>query len=204
MFPAAFAEEIPMPSDSGDTKPQATHTDTRYEADYNDEPHVATAHRSSISQGYESRGSDSDDSDYSSQAERHQQPAFRIEQIKYEYQVPDADEFDCEPPIRNGQKRKSGDCIALKSPPAKRVAIANVSNEAHDEVVIIADDEDTERPSTSTQNHHEQSPDMSENNDLLLDEFSEISRKIALLEKEKEELLAQEAIIREKLKKCLK
>lgn len=203
MFPAAFTEQIPMKSEGVEDKAEETLADDHYEIDGIDDPYDATAHQSSVSQG--SRGYGSNDSDDSAEAERQpetQQPLFRIERIKSEYQ-----QFDCETPIRNGRKRRNDDSGLMKNPAAKRVANANadVSSKASNEVVIIEDDEDTEMPSTSTHSNRERRPSTNDGNyNLVVQELKDISGKIALHDQKKKDLLEQQAIIEEKLRKCLK
>lgn len=126
-------------------------------------------------------------SEFDNSVEAKRQPEVRIGQIKSEYHEPDT-KLVIQPRLENGQKHKSDDSSVMKNPAGKRVA--NVSN--HD---------DTERLSTSSQNHHVRSLDMSdENYGLLLQEFEHIVGQIALLDHKKKTLLAREDIVKESLR----
>lgn len=226
MFPAAFAPNIQIESE--DTEMQPTLANDEYEANDNDGTLVAAPPRSPVSQsqGYGSQG-DSDDSNDSDETIDHKiQPRSQprrltITEIKAEYSQHyiDADADDDEPDVeshaendyavspvemndsrRKSPKRKNSD--VLEQPAAKRVTRASRRvDEDNIEVIIIDDDHNTERPSTSSQNHDEESSTINDENlDRILNENDKIVGEIRKCDKSLEALKAEKAVVVAKFK----
>lgn len=208
MFPAAFLQDSHMPTD--DIEQQAALANDQHEAE--DIDGSCFAPNSPVSQGYASRGNDSihsDDSNDSVELEIQLEkgsPEFRIEEIKAEYSQYDAvdnndlisrsytfEQTRTEPSNsdKTAQKQKRSNSDAIKEPVAKRlVRDSDRHAQTNREIILIDDEQDTETPSTSSQNHDEQNASKNDENfKLLLDEFSEISGKIALYEEKKKEIM---------------
>lgn len=209
MFPAAFEQDDSMTSE--DNKLQAA------KASDNGGSFDGTAPHSPVSQGYESRSSDSEHSDDSVGAER-QLPKFRTVRMNAEHQqyvadTPSAIGAGSTAGSKNEQQetRKRKVDNVMEKPAAKRMA--KFPEKSKNDVEKIADKNDGERPSTSSKNHGAQSPATNNGNfKLLLDELAQISVKLAqneqkkmellaLNEQEKEGLMAQKANIEAKLEK---
>lgn len=208
MYPAAFAQENPMEIE--DNELQATLRDDQYEANGLDDTFCATTSPFDGSRGYDS--GDSDDFVELETPPKRQPREFRIVRVKGEYSQHDAvterdiesqsDNGDATLETGNGQtktrKRKKGN-----SGVAKRTTRASKKGARTNNDVITIDDveRDTERPSTSTQNHGKRSPAMNKGNfDTMLDEFTETTGKIGKCDKKLKALNAQKNIIAMKLK----
>lgn len=228
MFPAAFAPNIQIESE--DTEMQPTLANDEYEANDNDGTLVAAPPRSPVSQsqGYGSEGDSdySNDSDETIDHEiqpRSQPRRLTITEIKAEYSQhyidADADVDDDEPDVelhadndyaispvetndsrRKSPKRKNSD--VLEQPAAKRVTRASRRvDEDNSEIIIIDDDHVTERPSTSSQNHDEESSTINDGNlDRILNENDKIVGEIRKWDKSLKALKAEKAVVVAKFK----
>lgn len=228
MYPAAFSRSIQIKSEDAEMQPNDVND--QCEADGNDETFSAIS--SPASRGRGSRDdfdylNVSDDFDHEIQPRSEfSRRRLVITEIKEEYSPHYADaaaavdgdgsdvkveaaDDDTDSSIRTNNSRreipKRKNSGAMRMPAAKRAPRTSlcVANE-RSEVIIINDESDTERPSTSTQNSDVGSSTVDEENlEKLLNENNEIVREIWKCDKHLKALKAQKAVVDAKIKEYL-